>query len=201
MRSENRFILRFLLTILVLAPIILIGPAICRSEPPIKIGLIDSYSGGAAYTTKLALYGWQMVVDEFNAKGGLKGRKVELIVLDDKFRADEALAHARELVLKENVDFLGGVFNSGAALAVSEFAKNKKKLFMAVCWGPRVTGEMGHRYVFRACSHSGLQGTAQGFYAATKPFKKWYIIGDDYEMGHTTADSFLKGLKEKSPTR
>ena len=77
MRSENRFILRFLLAILVLAPIILIGPAICRSEPPIKIGLIDSYSGGAAYTTKLALYGWQMVVDEFNAKGGLKGRKVE----------------------------------------------------------------------------------------------------------------------------
>ena len=199
MRSENKHFRRIVLAVLLLAPIILIGPAICRSESPIKIGLIDSYSGGAAYTTKQALYGWQMVVDDFNANGGLKGRKIEIITRDDKFKVDEALALAREMVLKERVDFLAGVFNSGAALAVSEFAKNKKQLFMAVNWGFRTTGEMGHRYVFRACGTTGIQGTAQGFYAATKPFKKWYIIGDDYESGHSVAESFLKGLKQRKP--
>jgi branched-chain amino acid transport system substrate-binding protein len=45
-----------------------------------------------------------MAVDEFNPKGGLNGRKIEIMTRDDKFKADEALAHARELVLKENVD-------------------------------------------------------------------------------------------------
>jgi branched-chain amino acid transport system substrate-binding protein len=186
--------------VFVLASIILISPDTCRSEPPIKIGLIDTYSGGAAYTTKLALYGWQMVIDEFNAKGGLKGRKIEIITRDDKFKADEALAHARELILKEKVDFLAGMINSGGALGVSEFAKSKKKIFMAhLSYGHRITGEMGHRYIFRSCPNTGLQGTAQGFYAAAKPFKRWYILGDDYEHGHSVAEAFVKGLKQKKP--
>jgi len=200
MRSENKFFHRFLVAVLLLAPIILISPETCRSEPPIKIGIIDAFTGGAAYTSKLALYGWQMVVDEFNAKGGLNGRKIEIIVRDDKFKADEALAHARELVLKERVDFLAGVMNSSGALAVSEFAKSKKKIYMAhSAYSHRITGEMGHRYVFRSCPTAGLQGRAQGFYAATKPFKRWYIIGDDYEHGHSVAESFIKGLKQKKP--
>ena len=76
--------------------------------------------------TKQALYGWEMVVDEFNAKGGLNGRKIEIITRDDKFKTDEAVAHARELILKERVDFLAGIANSAAGLAVSEFAKSKK---------------------------------------------------------------------------
>jgi branched-chain amino acid transport system substrate-binding protein len=200
MQSGNKFFRRLLVMVLMLAPVILISPETCRSEPPIRIGIIDAYTGGAAYNTKLALYGWQMVVDEFNAKGGLNGRKIELITRDDKFKADEALAHARELILKEKVDFLGGMMNSGAALAVSEYAKTKKKIFMAHCsYGHRITGEMGHRYVFRSCATTGIQGTAQGFYAATKPFKRWYIIGDDYEHGRSVAEAFVKGLKQRKP--
>lgn len=200
MRSKNRFFFRLLVVMFLQLSIVLIVPGMARSERPIKIGLIDAYSGGAAYTTKQALYGWQMVVDDFNAKGGLKGRKIELITRDDKFKADEALAHARELVLKERVDFLGGMINSGAALSVSEFARSRKKIFMAhLSYGHRITGEMGHRYVFRSCATTGLQGTAQGFFAATKPFKRWYIIGDDYEHGHSVAEGFVKGLKQKKP--
>jgi branched-chain amino acid transport system substrate-binding protein len=200
MRSEHQFFRRLLFEVLLLTPIILISPATCRSEAPIRIGIIDAYTGPAAYTSKLALYGWQMVVDEFNANGGLKGRKIEIITLDDKFKADEALAHAREMVLKERVDFLAGVMNSSGALAVSEFAKSKKKIYVAhSAYGSRITGEMGHRYVFRSCPTAGLQGRAQGFYAATKPFNRWYIIGDDYEHGHSVAESFVKGLKEKKP--
>ncbi len=200
MRSENKFLYRFLSTVLVLAFIILLGPETCRSEPPIKIGLIDAYSGAAASGTKQALYGWEMVVDEFNAKGGLNGRKIEIITRDDKFKTDEAVAHARELILKERVDFLAGIANSAAGLAVSEFAKSKKTLFMShLTYAARLTGELGHRYVFRSCSSAVVQGMAQAFYAAAKPYRKWYIIGDDYEYGHSLAESFVKGLKQMKP--
>ena len=200
MRSEDKFFYRFLVTVFVLASIILIIPETCRSEPPIKIGLIDSYSGGAAYVTKQALNSWYIVIDEFNAKGGLNGRKIEIITRDDKFKTDEAVALARELILKERVDFLAGIINSSAGLAVSEFAKSKKKLYMVhLSYAHRLTGELGHRYVFRSCSSAGVQGMAQGFYAATKPYKKWYIIGDDYEYGHSVAETFVKGLKQKKP--
>jgi branched-chain amino acid transport system substrate-binding protein len=199
MRSEKKMF-HLLVVVLALLVITLVVPGTARSEKPIKIGLIDAYSGGAAYTTKLALLGWQMVIDDFNAKGGLNGRKIEIITRDDKFKADEALAHARELVLKENVDFLAGTINSSAALAISEFAKSKKKIYMVhLSYGHRITGEMGHRYVFRSNPTTAAQGTAQGFFAATKPYKKWYILGDDYEHGHSVAEAFVKGLKMKKP--
>ncbi|MEW6114475.1 MAG: ABC transporter substrate-binding protein, partial [Thermodesulfobacteriota bacterium] len=100
------------------------------AEKPIKIGIIDCYTGAAAAYAKPALLAWQMVIEEINAKGGIKGRKIEILTRDDKFKPDEALSHAKELILKENVDFLAGTINSASALAVSEFAKQKKKIFM-----------------------------------------------------------------------
>ncbi len=174
--------------------IILVLPAL-GAEKPIKIGMIDCFSGGAAAFTKPALAGWNMVIEEFNAKGGFKGRKIEIIVRDDKFKPDEALSHARELLLKENVDFLAGTTNSASALAVSEFAKQKKKLFIIhIARSERVTGEKGHAYVFRGGPNAEIEGMAGGAYAATQPYKKWYILGEDYEYGHSIADNFWKGL-------
>lgn len=165
------------------------------AEKPIKIGMIDCFTGGAAAFTKPAVVGWQMVIDEFNAKGGLKGRKIELIIRDDKFKADEALAHARELVLKENVDFLAGTTSSSSGLAVSEFARSKNKIFMIhIARSHRLTGDKGHKYVFSGCPNAAIEGLAGGAFAATTPYKKWYIIGEDYEYGHSIADNFWKGL-------
>ena len=170
------------------------------AEKPIRIGMIDCYSGGAAAYTKPALTAWKMVIDEFNAKGGLNGRKIELVVRDDKFKPDEALSHARELVLKENVDFLAGTINSASGLAVSEYAKQKKKLFIIhVARSDRITGEKGHKYVFRGCPSADIEGLAGGAFAATMPFKKWYVIGEDYEYGHSIADNFWKGLTKNKP--
>ena len=167
---------------------------------PIKIGLIDCYTGGAAAFTKPALVAWNMVVDEFNAKGGLNGRKIKLITRDTKFKADEGVAHARELILKERVDFLAGTVSSSVALAVSEFARKKKKILMVhISRSHRITGELGHKYIFRACPSAAIEGIAGGYYAASKPLTKWYIIGDDYEYGHSIADNFWKGLKKFKP--
>jgi branched-chain amino acid transport system substrate-binding protein len=200
MEAEKRFFVRSLIVVFLFTLIIFAMPQTSRCEPPIKIGIIDSYTGPAAHITKQALNAWQMAVEEFNAKGGLKGRKIEIITRDDKFKVDEAVAHARELVLKEKVDFLAGTINSGGALAVSEFAKSKKKIFMAhLSYTHRLTGELGHRYVFRSCTSADVMGRSGGYYAGTKPYKKWYIIGDDYEFGHSMADNFLKGLKKKNP--
>jgi len=200
MRISRKVFCPSLVAVFLLGSIVLAVPQASRSEAPIKIGIIDSYTGSTALITRNALYGWELAVEEFNAKGGLNGRKVEIITRDDKFKADEALAHARELVLKENVDFLGGMFNSAAVLGVSEFVRTKKKLYMVhLAYSHRITGEMGHRYIFRSCQSSEVFGRANGYFAGTKPFKNWYIIGDDYEYGHSVADNFLKGLKKRNP--
>lgn len=199
MGVKRRFAFWAVSCLVVSAFLLAAGPgAVCAKD--IKIGLIDCYTGGAAAFTKPALAAWKMAVEDFNQKGGLKGRKIVLITRDSKFKADEALSHARELVLKENVDFLAGTVSSSSALAVSEFAKKKKKLFMChISRSHRITGEKGHRYVFRGCPSAASEGLAGGNYAAGKPFKKWYIIGDDYEYGHSIAENFWKGLKKSKP--
>jgi len=198
---RGRKFLGVMLTVcLCLTFILTMNPGVAAAEKPIKIGLIDCYTGGAAAFTKPALVAWQMVTDEFNAKGGLNGRKIELITRDSKFKADEALSHARELILKERVDFLAGTVSSSAALAVSEFARKKKKIFMVhISRSHRITGELGHKYIFRGCPSAAIEGMAGGYYAASKPFIKWYIIGDDYEYGHSIADNFWKGLTKHKP--
>lgn len=176
-------------------------PMVVHAETPIKIGMIDCFSGGAAAFTKPALAGWKMVIDEFNAKGGFKGRTIEIITRDDKFKPDEALAHARELLLKENVDFLAGTTNSASGLAVSELAKQKKKLFMVhIARSEKITGAKGHEYIFRGCPNAEIEGAAGGAYAATQPYKKWFILGEDYEYGHSIADNFWKGLVKNDPS-
>ena len=170
------------------------------AQKPIKVGLIDAFSGGAAAITKPSLVGWQIVIDEFNAKGGLDGRKIELLVRDDKFKPDEALSHARELVLKEGVEFLAGTTNSASCLAISEFVKKRKMVFVVhIARSHRITGDKGHEYVFAACPNAAIEGLAVGAYAATAPHKKWYIIGEDYEYGHSIADNFWKGMKKNKP--
>ncbi len=201
MRSEGKASTAvMMLIVLAMALTLTLFPTAVLAQKPIKIGMIDAFSGGAAAFTKPALAGWEMVFEEFNAKGGLNGRKIEIVTRDDKFKPDEALTHARELVLKENVDFLAGTTNSASALAVSEFAKQKKKLFMVhIARSERITEDKGHEYVFRGCPGADIEGTAGGAYAATMPYKKWYILGEDYEYGHSIANNFWKGLTKNKP--
>ena len=192
---------QLMLTLSLISFVILIMvPGMAVAQKPIKIGLIDVYSGAGAAFGKPALNGWMMAVEEFNAKGGLNGRKVEVLTRDDKFKPDEALTHARELLLKENVDFLGGTTNSSCSLAIAEFVEKRKKIFMvSISRSHRITGEKGNRYVFRGCPSADLECLAGGFYASSKPFKKYAIIGEDYEYGHSIAENFWKGLTKNKP--
>ncbi|MGD8724885.1 MAG: ABC transporter substrate-binding protein, partial [Desulfobacterales bacterium] len=79
----------------------------------IKVGVIDCYSGPAAFFGKDALNGFELALKEINAEGVL-GSKIEFTTRDSKFKVDLALNFAKELVLRENVDILVGTINSGA---------------------------------------------------------------------------------------
>jgi branched-chain amino acid transport system substrate-binding protein len=92
------------------------------AQAPIRIGEINSYSGvGAAFTAPYRA-AVEMAVDEINAKGGVLGRKIEVMFRDDKLRPDEGIKHAQALLFQQKVDFLMGTFSSAVGLAVAGFA-------------------------------------------------------------------------------
>src|SRR5437762_12766166 len=106
-------------------------PAAAEAQKPIKVGMPMPLSGPPALFGEPASKGAQMYVDEINAKGGVLGRKLELVIRDSKADANEAVRVSRELILKENVDFLVGTLTSAEGPAVSVVAKENKIVFIA----------------------------------------------------------------------
>jgi len=167
---------------------------------PIRIGEINSYSGIAAGFTQPYRQAVEMAVDEVNAKGGLLGRHVEVLFRDDKGNPAEAIKHAQELVAAEKVALLAGTYLSNVGLAVSDFAKMHKVLFVAAePLSEALTWSQGHRYIFRVRPNTYSQGRMLAERAARLPYRTWAVIGPNYEYGRRAWETFWARLKELKP--
>lgn len=178
----------------------LLGAPSSFAEGTIKVGFVDTYTGPASVFTFDVLDGFKMAANRMNAKGGVLGKKFEVVTRDEKFKPDLALAMAKELILKEKVDILIGTINSGSSLAISGFAL-KEKIPFIVTYGKsdKISGEKGHRYVFMATENTQMAGRAAATALAGKPFVKYWIAGDDYEYGHAIVDDLWNQLKTLKP--
>jgi branched-chain amino acid transport system substrate-binding protein len=172
-------------------------PAAARD---IKVGIVDTYSGPAAVFGNDALNGFKLAVNEIN-KQGVLGGKIVFTTRDEQFKVDIGLNMAKELVLKEDVDVLVGTINSGASMAISEAVAKKEKVPFIV-WTAKsenITGKAGHRYVFSTAENTAMAGKSAAVAFAQKPYKKFWIAGDDYEYGHAIADAIWRNLKKIKP--
>jgi len=175
-------------------------PGMAPAQAPIKVGIIDTYTGPPTTYTYDVRDAFKLAMDEINAKGGVLGRKIEFTTRDDKFKVDLALSMAKELVMNEKIDILVGTINSAAALAVSEFCKTEKIPFLVTfSKSEKITGEKGHRYVFSITENTAMIGKAAAVGLSKKPFVKYWIAGDDYEYGHALADGVWDHLKKIQP--
>jgi branched-chain amino acid transport system substrate-binding protein len=176
------------------------GPRAADAQGPIRIGEINSYSGIAAGFTQPYRQAVEMAVDEVNAAGGLLGRRVEVLFRDDKGNPAEAIKHAQELVAGEKVHLLAGTYLSNVGLAVSDFAKMHKTLFLAAePLSEAITWSHGHRYTFRVRPNTYSQGRMLAERAAKLPHRKWAVIGPNYEYGRRAWETFWARLKELKP--
>jgi branched-chain amino acid transport system substrate-binding protein len=166
----------------------------------IKVGIIDCYSGPPAVYAEDALNGFKMALEDIN-KEGVLGAKIEYMTRDTKFKVDIALNMAKELVMREDVDVLVGTINSGAALAVSDAVAKKEKVpfFVWISKSERITGADGHRYVFSTGENTAMAGKAGGVALSKKPYKKYWVAGDDYSYGHDIAKAAWRNLKANNP--
>ncbi|MBT8372214.1 MAG: ABC transporter substrate-binding protein, partial [Deltaproteobacteria bacterium] len=199
MMKKNMFIISLTLLVGLFTISFCLMPADAQAKN-IKIGVIDCYSGPAAFFGKDALNGFKLALKDINAKGVL-GNKIEFTTRDSKFKVDLALNFAKELVLREDVDILVGTINSGAALAISQAVAKKEKVpFIAwISKSENITGKKGHRYVFSAGENTAMAGKSGGVALAAKPYTTYWIAGDDYEYGHAIADAAWRNLKARKP--
>ena len=177
-------------------------PLAAFAADTIKIGFPIPLSGPTAVYGKPILAGAQMAVAEINAKGGVLGKKLEILSRDSKANADEAVRLARELIVKDNVDFLAGTLTSAEAPAVSTIAKENKVVFLAPSAKTmKLTApENLHPYIFRVASNTDIEGKAGArIVAQWKDVKTVATIAPDYAYGRDAMAAFTAELKVLRP--
>jgi branched-chain amino acid transport system substrate-binding protein len=172
-----------------------------QGETPIKIGMHDPLTGTYAAEGESEVRGANMALAEINAKGGMLGRKIQLLVEDDAANAGLAAQKATKLIEQDKVSLLMGAVSSATALSVNQVAHDKGMLYM-VTGGHTdpVTGSQCHWTTFRICTTTymlaaGLAGTLYKKFGG-----KWYFITPDYAFGHTLQESYAKLLKDLGGT-
>lgn len=160
--------------------------AIAQNRPPIRIGVLNSFSKLFASLGESSTRGHEIVFDENNWE--LAGRKIEIIREDDELSPQTGLDKARKLVENDKVDFILGIQGTNVALALVPYltaAQVPTILNAALTAQSRPTP-----YIYRA-SFSGWQLAApMAGWIYDNVAKEVVLTASDYSFGHDLAEQF-----------
>ena len=169
------------------------------AQETIKIGELNSYKSQTAFLDPYKK-GWEMAIEEVNAKGGVLGKKLEVISRDDGSNPGDAVRVADELVTREGVQILTGTFLSNIGLAVTEFAGKKQVFFLAAePLTDKITWQNGNRYTFRLRASTYMQVAMLMPDAVAAKKKRWAIVYPNFEYGQSAVAAFKEMLKARQP--
>src|SRR5258708_2793185 len=141
--------------------------------------------------------GATLAIEQMNAKGGILGRQVELLVEDSANDVGTGVQKTRKLIERDNVNFIIGDVNSGIAAAMAQVTAEKKILHI-VSGGhtDSITGKDCKWNVFRVCNTTRMEANSVSDLLYTKYGKKWHFITPDYAFGHTLFQACTDNLKK-----
>ena len=177
------------------------------AEETVKIGYIDPLSGGGASVGEVGLKTFQFLADELNAKGGIQGRKVEIVPLDNKTNPQESLIQAQKAI-DAGIRFLTQGNGSAVASALSDFVtkyneRNPGKevlYFNYAAVDPVLTNAKCSFWHFRWDASSDIKMEALTNYMKTVPaIKNVYLINQDYSFGESVRTAARAMLAAKRP--
>jgi branched-chain amino acid transport system substrate-binding protein len=166
-------------------------------DTPIKVGMIDPLTGVYAAPAQNEVMGAKLALEQINAKGGVLGRPIELLIEDSANDVGTGVQKARKLIERDGIQFLIGDVNSGIALAIGQVS-NEKGILHIVSGGhtDSVTGKDCHWNVYRVCNTTSMEANAVAEQLFNQYGKKWHFITPDYAFGHTLQKAALKDLEK-----
>ncbi|UGV27767.1 ABC transporter substrate-binding protein [Rhodopseudomonas boonkerdii] len=172
------------------------------AQQPIKIGLPTSIQLQVGRDTQNAA---KMAIEEINAKGGLLGRKLEIVVADETENPEQGIAAIKKLTADEKVDVLIGGYTSGVTLAQLPHISNAKTIYLGVgAASPAITAKVktdyeNYKYIFRVSPiHAGHQARAlvdfiNGKLKGEMGLKKVAIVGENAKWVQDLVPILKKG--------
>ena len=169
-----------------------------ESGDTIKVGANFELTGNVANYGNATLEGLQLAIDEANEAGGINGKKIELVSVDDKSEAAESINAATKLISDDDVKVIVGPATTGLVLAETQTATDAKVPIIAPCaTSPEATVENGKvkPYVFRSCFIDPQQGEVMATFAVKELKAKTAVIYVDNSSDYSK--NLAKVFKEK----
>ena len=165
------------------------------SAQTIKIGVNEPLTGPFAASGTYVVNGAKIAADEINAKGGLLGHKVELVIEDNKSNPTEAAAVAEKLITSDKVPVMMGAWGSSLTLAVMpKLMDYETPMLVETSSSGKITTS-GNPYVFRISPPSSLEAEAFQPRVAKLGLKKVDFLVINNDWGRGAAEDFGKMFK------
>ena len=175
------------------------------AQETVKIGYIDPLSGGGASVGEVGYKTFQFLADELNAKGGILGKKVEIVPLDNKTNPQESLIQAQKAI-DSGVRYVTQGNGSAVAGALTDFITKfnernpgKEVLFYNyAAVDPVLTNDKCSFWHFRWDANSDIKMEAlTNYMKGVTTIKKIYLINQDYSFGQSVRTQARAMLKAK----
>ena len=189
---------RSLMGLIFLVMIFISGQALAADT--VNILVLDPLSGTMKDLGDRTVWGVQFAVDEINASGGLLGKQIKLITEDTQMKADVATRKAIRAIMEDKVQFIIHLVSTAVAQALMDVAEKNKVIYtMLGAESDFLTGKNFNKYTFRTCFTTGNRARAYAEFFKTKPWRKFYLMNQDYAFGHAVADDFKKVIAKEIP--
>jgi branched-chain amino acid transport system substrate-binding protein len=172
-------------------------PPAGSAQTPIKIGASMSVTGTYAKPGTYQKQGYDVCIDELNAKGGLLGRKVELVIYDDQSQPATAVRLYEKLITEDKVDAVMGPYSSAVSEAVANVTEKYKKVMVAPLAATTSIFKKGRKYIFMVITpaESYLEGLID--MAAKRGLKTVAIINEDTLFPKASASGTAEAAKKR----
>jgi branched-chain amino acid transport system substrate-binding protein len=178
----------------VVAASALLRPRAARAAAePIRIGFPTPLTGPFSWEATEQVRCAEIALEEFNAAGGLDGRKAELLVRDDKLKPGEAATRALELIEKDKVHFLVGALSAAVQLSVNEVAKARGVIYVSISQSDAINEVKDFsRFTFHEALNPHMTAGAVARYLFPKSKKRVAYLLADYAYGHEMVRAFKR---------
>ncbi len=191
---------RSLLLLLMVAVAMVVTTACGGSKPasgsPIKIGVIQDTSGAASYYSQESVKGIKLAVEQINAKGGVGGRPLELVLEDDQNKPPVSAEKFRKLAGDKDIVVVLTVSGSADALQSQTIAEEEKLPEIAPTNVNDKLTATPLKYFYRISPGDSM--FFEQLIGSVAKYKKIAIIGDNTQTGLATTNSYVDALKKKN---
>jgi branched-chain amino acid transport system substrate-binding protein len=184
---------RALSLVLLLALVLSVAPGItAQEENPVRIGVVTSETGSQARFGEAQLRGYDLALEAINSAGGVLGRPVELVIMDDTSEPETAQLMVERLITEEEVSVIIGSYSSSATLPAVGVANDYEVPIVVPTAATDAITQQGYEWVFRICAPSSVYAsTMLDFLVEFGAIENVAVIYENTAFGSSTSEAVV----------